>query len=142
MKGRGMLERFRVGMKCDDDRTNDSRSREKHCQQQQSTAQKHRRKKPVFALTKPVPKHPHKPKKGNSSERHEMHRERDIQQAIVEPRSRLEGISGQRNANKRECYEQEHRKQNACDGGGSWSSQLGVCEPLLARIHRRSLLPE
>jgi len=24
-------------MKCDDDRTNDSRSREKHCQQQQST---------------------------------------------------------------------------------------------------------
>src|SRR6516164_7171836 len=92
-------------------------------------------KKLVFALAKPVPKHPHKPKKGNSGERHEMHRERDIQQAIFEPRSRLDGISGQRNANKPECHEQQHRKQDASDSGGSWSSQLGVCELLLARIH-------
>src|SRR6516162_10133113 len=78
-------------------------------------------------------------KKGNSGERHEMHRERDIQQAIFKPRSRLERISGHRKANKPECHEQQRRKQDARHGGGSRRPELRVCESLLARIHRRTL---
>ena len=127
-------------MKCYDC-ANNGCSREQHRQQQQTASQEDCCEKLIFAPTKPVSKHTHKPKKGDAGERHEVHRDRHIRQATLKPSPRLERIAGDRKPHEPEYREQQYRKQDTSNSRGSRGSQMRVRKPRLVRVHRRLLFP-
>jgi hypothetical protein len=124
MKGRGTDQFLRLHGKGNQNCAHDCSGGEQHGEEQKPASEKHRRKEPIFLLTKTIAQNTDEPQECDSRKWHQIQRECHLARIAVEPSAGFVWIGRDRSSQEPKDGNHQDGKEHTRDSGGAWCLQV------------------